>query len=87
VHVSRSSVGVYTYFINYRAASIAASVLLEISIALVIINLSRVEALDTSIVLKLIRGLYPRVAKNGVIFIVADVILLATNSAIDRIVV
>ncbi len=57
------------------------------SIALVIINLSRVEAFDISIGLKLIRGLYPRVAKNGVILVVADVILLAANSAIGRIVV
>ncbi len=65
----------------------AASVRLEMSIAFVVINLSRVEAFDASIGSKLILGLYPRVAKNGVIFVVANAILLAANSAIGRIVV
>ncbi len=64
-----------------------ASVRLEISIAFIVINLSRVEAFNTSTGSKLILGLYPRVAKNGVIFVVADVILLAVNSATGRIVV
>ena len=57
------------------------------SIAFIVINLSRVEALEVSIGSKLILGLYPRVAKNGIIFVVADVILFTINSAIGRIVV
>ncbi len=77
----------YTYFIKYLAASIVASVLLEISIAFIIISLSRVKAIVTLTGLKLILGLYLRVAKNGIIFIIVNFILLAINSAIGRIVV
>ena len=53
-----------------------------IDLALLLASLLRVDSSDKSTGLKLILGIYPRIAWNGSILVVAEGLALAANSTI-----